>query len=811
MKNPAPSIFHNIALSLGLLFLMASLSAQTVSSCSSLGLRPVTPFGDDLLAIYYDGNGAGLGGHGCWVHHHPNGKDYVITPHSWGRTPPTGKKSFIDAAMEALTDSRRTYKDYGSLNNGLYYILDDVNRSFPGEAFWLIRKSDQCWMQSGAPSLRWDNMAEKKQLMAHEIGHCFNMENVPNFTPDSYDMDWLDESVAEYLSAVVYPRTNREHGSAQNFDLDGGSFRQPYNAYPLIQAYLQRYRRPTSLVQLMRGVAGTNTDDSRRGYLRSKSMDEVLHHMYFEHYQSLMKDLGGGTIPREENVFPATDLFYFDPDSTVPFKPGDIPTEQLSMYELVLPSGYDVILDYGASTGKLPFLSIISESRKVRDWVGKVTVPGKCDGETTFKILASHLENAPLSGLVVNYTLQKRADCCTAVAANPSVEKFNGDFLFDYYMESEIVTVTEEGRLVQPLKYYVNSIDGSMLFSQGSFFASFGDDTGMGFILDAALMFPNGQLMAYVREKETGIKRAITLALNQTRADVNGVRAFKTREFLDQAIGSGIRPAALPTGSIWANRAQGHAYRQPDPQRPGTKTKISGYISQQGSVASSPLPSFGFMVGFMKDQHGRNKNLVYSKFEREDGTYIEANLLLLERQCFTFSGGKYKKMTLAGYTGGFETMTESQTDAFTETHEEYNEDFQELMVRLAACGDNAACARDVEKEMILLQRKREKSIYDLPKNPSYSGAAGSDFNAKQQTLRNDMLALADKMADKQYKCTRLRQSLSACSASGGACGPLINFSERCEAEYKSMEATMKKYDCEMAKLMGYEDAMDDCP
>ena len=288
-------------LQIGLTSLLLVLFSQNlfgqfrVSTCEELNLRPIEPgTGNDLLAIYLDGDGTGLGGFGCWVHHHPNGQDYVVTPHSWGREPNPGKMALISDAMQTITDARRVYPEYGTLNNDLYYILDDVNRRSGsgettsikrGQTFWLV--GNQCWMQSGAPSLRLESSNRERRLhtYAHEIGHCFVMENVPDLgTYYSGLNHWFDESVSEFLSSELYKNNDGEHQWAEDFDLDGKAFTQPYRAYSLWYYYARKYGKE-SVVRLMNELAALGSREQRLSHLRRLNFDLDYHHYLLEYYQ----------------------------------------------------------------------------------------------------------------------------------------------------------------------------------------------------------------------------------------------------------------------------------------------------------------------------------------------------------------------------------------------------------------------------------------------------------------------------------------------------------------------------------------------
>ncbi|MEX0313733.1 MAG: hypothetical protein AB3N18_06115, partial [Allomuricauda sp.] len=60
---------------------------------------------------------------GCWVHHHPNGADFVVTPGSWEESPNSVRQKIIHEAMEAITTARAAFGVYGNLSTNLFYIL----------------------------------------------------------------------------------------------------------------------------------------------------------------------------------------------------------------------------------------------------------------------------------------------------------------------------------------------------------------------------------------------------------------------------------------------------------------------------------------------------------------------------------------------------------------------------------------------------------------------------------------------------------------------------------------------------------------
>lgn len=808
MKTSSPIILF-LFLSVQNTFIQAQ---WRVTSCEEAGISDNV--GEGVLKTYFhEDPNTGLGGLGCWAHHHENGKDMVITPHSWGREPNSPKKGLIKAVMDAMTDSRNVYSAFGSMDNGLMYLLNDVRYDDGGgEAFW-IDNNNQCWMRSGMPSLRTHGTtANKKQVFAHEIGHCFIMENVPALTRENYNLnEWADESIAEYLGSLVYPGNDLEHVNARDFQLEE-AFSQAYSAYIFWQFYLSKIGHPERVDEIFNELVSNPTVATQIKYLREKDVGPILQQFYFEHYQKRLPDPGGGTIPRKPVVAPATELAHFlDPHTDSPFFSGKLRKARLSLYKLELPAGYDVRLRWSIEGVKKPYLSIISDRTSVPDWVNPSIVEGNCGKTTTIEVLISHMfNNPPLEKLKITYDLVERTDCCPIVKEpNPSVKHLNGNFKFDYYIESEAVGSSDGEMSITPFNYYVNSRDGSMLLTQEVIASTFGSYKGGGFVMDAVIWFPNGQLVAYVVDN-TGTKRAMTLDMNQTRGDIMGVRFLEIDEFLSKAGRSGIRPSPLPSGSIWINKSEGRAYTKNDPRNPGERLHITGYMSNEKSIASSPLAAFGFMVGYIKDENGIPKNLVFTRAKLSDGSSFEVHLKKFRKECASFEAKGYKKATLGGYTGSFSAMSDDEIEEFGKRQESYNDEMMALLSEMSACGKNPECLAKFEKKMLALTKKREDDVFNLPEDLSHSGSKGSRFKENQQMIREQMLEIQNLMVDVNLKCEKISQSLRRCEKSGGDCSPLRKKLDQCRKEKKDLEASHKKLECEMASLMGMEDMMDDC-
>lgn len=386
-----------------------------VSTCEELELRPITPTtadsaSEDILKIYYEEDSDGIGGLGCYAHHHPNGKDFVITPYSWGKEPTLAKKGLIKDAMDAISDARAEYVNYGTMENKLYYLLDYLNYSYSGIAKWIV--DDSCWMKSGVPTLEGSTGEARKILFAHEIGHCFVMENVRYLVKFYRSLNaWFDESVAEYLASEVYKEVNTEYASATSFDLDGSPFTQPYDAYVLWKYYADKNGK-LAVVPLMNQLTERTTRRERLDYMRSSGFDQFYQHFLFDYYQLTIQDSGGGHIPSEGPI--ARLQYDLEPTGSSISLP-DLEPERLQLFEIIIPPGHQLILHPPEGADYSYFQSLIVDSGvELKDWNSTVTIEGDCAYSKSIHVLMSHLNSIPLTNLEINYELNAKTDCCSA-------------------------------------------------------------------------------------------------------------------------------------------------------------------------------------------------------------------------------------------------------------------------------------------------------------------------------------------------------------------------------------------------------------
>ena len=380
-------------------------NAETVVSCKEFGFSADLTEGEGLLHRYYHREG-GVGGLGCWVHKHPGFEAFVITPYSWGRNPNPGKRGLIKKVFQAMTDSKRVFQTLGSFNTHPYYLIDDVKRS--AETQW-INDRNECWIEGG-PKRGHGSWRENGGVffigqVAHELGHCFIMENLRGYTQETYDIanaNWWDESGANFLSSIVYPKLNYEHNAVARFDLDGGKFTQPYSASVLFSSYANSTSNP-AVIALIRGIFYATKDDSRKlfKYLREAHFAQHYHKFVVDHYLSQVSDPGGGFFPREpivENIYETT-LEEGEHTLEIPaLMPG-----LLNVVGLTVPRGMRLTIQPPDIEG---VSQAVVENMVLKDmnWTNPVTLQTQCD-VVMFDILFSHLNDTGV-GAELKYRLE---------------------------------------------------------------------------------------------------------------------------------------------------------------------------------------------------------------------------------------------------------------------------------------------------------------------------------------------------------------------------------------------------------------------
>lgn len=415
-------------------------------SCGEIALDPRDGTGWRILERFYVQTD-GVGGLGCWYHAHPNGKDGLVTPFSWGQMPGPQRMALINSIFEATTKSRQKLSPLGSLDNALFVVLRDTWVGLNAEAYW--PKDEQCWMEAqlNNQSIRGSDRSILSAVIAHEIGHCFIMENIDGYLPSNYQepLDrWWDESGAEYYSTIVYPELDHEHSFARSFVLDVMPFTQWYDAYVVFAHYAQLHG-DDSVLELLKVIFSQRSNDALLNYLRNQEFDKFFHDFAITHYSMKVVDSGGGFIPRSDDFWPVLN-HRLDPnkENHLPLRfiaLPDLDGSRLNVIELNIPVGYSLEISSPANETLGLFVSLQFENDLIENWTSPFSIEANCDQERLLTILTTHLRTAPIENQKLAFSLVRNPNCGQCVPNSESIREYGPDGKYgspDYVPLSEL-------------------------------------------------------------------------------------------------------------------------------------------------------------------------------------------------------------------------------------------------------------------------------------------------------------------------------------------------------------------------------------
>jgi len=151
----------------------------------------------------------------------PNGTGRVFYPFGYQVYDPG--LVHVLAAAEAMVNAVNTFAQYGTTGsiNMVFAWLNSTDPRLPLAIVAPIPGED-CLVivyPSALASAARTGIDVFKQVMAHEMFHCFERWNFPAMGPGGYKANqWWIEGAAEYFGNVVYPNVNREWGFVGAFN-----------------------------------------------------------------------------------------------------------------------------------------------------------------------------------------------------------------------------------------------------------------------------------------------------------------------------------------------------------------------------------------------------------------------------------------------------------------------------------------------------------------------------------------------------------------------------------------------------------------
>ncbi|MEM7486804.1 MAG: hypothetical protein AAF348_16470 [Bacteroidota bacterium] len=393
----------------------------------------------------------------------------------------------------------------------------------------------------------------------------------------------------------------------------------------------------------------------------------------------------------------------------------------------------------------------------------------------------------------------------STVKANPN--NLNGRFEFDYLISSQLKSNVDGTQEIYELDYFVNTADGSKFLTRTTMMVNFGEiDSEFGSV-DGVIIMPSGKTVVYVNDAQFNMKRAITVAMDGTRED----NVFDDLVFLNEFFHNtaSLREVADHKPSTIKQKTKAYAATVNSPN--GEQVKVTMHFAENKDkrVITTGVPLVGLLVGVVKDKTigDCNRLSVYTKVESEEGIF-EATLNEMVPSTQSFDGTSYKKATLGVTIGAQSFSGQSISDDLAEAMERDYNRIQFLLDKLKDCdSDDVDCNERIELEMLEVQDRIQRRMANNASDPNALGREGTDFATKKRGLERRLNRITAEIIKQKAECDRIELELDNCK---GSCLGLGREKKRCKQEIKELEKEALEISCQMAKLMGVEDAAEDC-
>jgi hypothetical protein len=248
------------------------------------------------------------------------GSDYrIFYPASWERYPRPESLGFLETLAQGLTES---INRLGGLLRvyPMYVVVSEHLALRHGVEDWDVLATEAgTWIAANEPCpiVIYSNIYSEicsggfqtcpdklKQIVAHEVFHCLQSAHFGDRMDNDYEATkWWTEGTAEYFSSVVYPRINREHGSARDYSPGAAILLQDYENVVFFQ-YLadQGGLGERGILNLIGRMPTTETlATEQRALATFPGIQDLLHGFGRAFLDENIRDGGGGMMPVRVN------------------------------------------------------------------------------------------------------------------------------------------------------------------------------------------------------------------------------------------------------------------------------------------------------------------------------------------------------------------------------------------------------------------------------------------------------------------------------------------------------------------------------
>lgn len=242
----------------------------------------------------------------------PGGTGRVFYPADWW---PGGENlQYAQAGSAALKRAAETFAQFRPTHS-VDMVFTQVNSTDSRAPLMITppRDEETCLVviyPSALESAKKNGIDVFRQVIAHEIFHCFQAWNFPAMAKGGYLANqWWIEGSAEYFSNVAYPTVNREHNWVRSFNRISAVkplYDIHYENTTFFQ-YLANQISDQGVVDFLESIPYSKDPQVSIGALAGLANFQTLFHSFAEDWADrTIADSGGGILPTEV-IIPSSD------------------------------------------------------------------------------------------------------------------------------------------------------------------------------------------------------------------------------------------------------------------------------------------------------------------------------------------------------------------------------------------------------------------------------------------------------------------------------------------------------------------------
>ena len=227
----------------------------------------------------------------------------------------------MGAVVEAVSDSLRKIDELATPSEtGSVQATATIFKEIPGVSYsakipgrFGLDIDVPCPIVINVSRLGEEHLEEFKQIVAHEIFHCFQRWNFGGSL--SWPSTWWFEGSANHFSNLVYPSINVEHPHARLYqvarapyehfkDPGGGESGSPYATTLFFQSVSQHFDDVAFIKLLRSQPLEGDVEDMHRALSQTPLIDDIFHRFVEDLVDRDIEDTGGGMVPFDERLDP---------------------------------------------------------------------------------------------------------------------------------------------------------------------------------------------------------------------------------------------------------------------------------------------------------------------------------------------------------------------------------------------------------------------------------------------------------------------------------------------------------------------------